>query len=1108
MILKFHLLFFLLFAGILGAAPGRFPLRFEGSELFGNPGFEQSRVVMEQRTYEEYGSSQRAGETTLTGEFSRSGKQSLCFTLPVSGGMGRLYSSMGEVAGDIPEELPVTYTGFLYVDTFSGEGSFHSDIQAIKGDIGRGLASVNLDLAVLPRRRWIPFSAHGTARPGERLAMRLSAVCNSPAKLYIDDLSVKAGEGTGTAEKPHAVFCQMIPQSLYAGTPDENKLFISPEDPCVMRLSFGGDRTNAGGGSFTVILPEKVNFSAFGNYHTGGYPQPNQALDPEIIQSNGRPAQRFTWQISDYLWSRKQNICFYFFFEITPQDAISLSGQKITWELSVDGQKASGETMTIEVVSLPKVQIPDHFPMYTFYSTVLNFDTPDGLQMRNFKKLSRLGLRGVLSARYNADSASIRTAFKTFDELCWTTAMHCSHHGDFIPGLSEHRLLQADRKVLPIREGDPLSSYCPQFLIDHMHLGQFKVGKTGNKDVTAIYLDYEPYGNGRPTTSFCFCPLCVKTFAAEFQLPETIAANDIGKAYSKEWVLFRERQQARLLNQYFTQFINAKPGVHVFYCTLPESPDSSFASVRNRLIEDTVDFFTPMTYLKGTRLFDSILYNCRSTRKAVLPMLESTAGLRDFHSWSTPWDLDLALMSIAAAGGQGVSFYAEVDFDAKYMAHMLATLNRIRRCQKFYQKGVDAKEEVTMTNHAPTVFLEVDGKKVAAETISIGSLRSLVHRLNGQYLITLLNFNQRKEAWLKMAIPNLPEGQYRIADPGTQRHYPSPNNSTGLWDAANLKIGFPFKVEPYRYAQILVEVANRLPDPANAAASLLDPEQSGETAILEPRLAQMDMAISRTDRLGDGRFSVKLETPAQTLWIDLEDSAKLEQWFIKSAKRNLIAESRKYTGRRCGAVKDVFDIPAQFILEADWTVVERKISHRGAEIMLQCEIEQGPLHGFAIQKTYLASPQNPEILVSYRIQVNRDDKDKADFKFRIHNEFDFSLAESELGNLQPFAWYLGKKSAGALQHDLIWGKAEGIFAGNAKNIVGAFDGTRFGMQSHQAGKITATFTAPEQLQHLFAFRPLNSLPTFEWFYHKTNFPQDPHVARIWETSFILKFENP
>ena len=122
--------------------------------------------------------------------------------------------------------------------------------------------------------------------------------------------------------------------------------------------------------------------------------------------------------------------------------------------------------------------------------------------------------------------------------------------------------------------------------------------------------DYEPYTKG-PVTISCFCKDCIKAFAKENNLPETITGNDIIKNHRRAWVDFRCRQRAASVKTVVEGLKKSNPKAKFGFCSMPFAPKNELEyeetyGIRSSLYDDFVDFFNTMNYSRNLDFFRSL----------------------------------------------------------------------------------------------------------------------------------------------------------------------------------------------------------------------------------------------------------------------------------------------------------------------------------------------------------------------------------------------------------------------------------------------------------------------------------------------------------------------
>jgi len=241
----------------------------------------------------------------------------------------------------------------------------------------------------------------------------------------------------------------------------------------------------------------------------------------------------------------------------------------------------------------------------------------------------------------------------------------------------------------------------------------------------------------------------------------------------------------------------------------------------------------------------------------------------------------------------------------------------------------------------------------------------------------------------------------------------------------------------------------------------------------------------------NGKFAVKMESPALIAWIDLDDNGKIEQLMDKKSGKMLLREPG------LGLLREAFDEPYCAKIEVPYQVVDRQLCSDRAEVKLAAVIRHGYLKDFEIIKTITLYRDRPEIKAAYKITVRRDVKSQADFRMRLQNRIDFGNKAADLCDVTSISAVCGGKNLkfSGRQH-VAFGIADGTFKGYlAKTLKGNFDRPEFTV-SAPGYALKFRCSAGSGARQFFSWRA--GVPTAEIFFAKTDFPADPHQSRVWQ----------
>ena len=749
------------------------------------------------------------------------------------------------------------------------------------------------------------------------------------------------------------------------------------------------------------------------------------------------------------------------------------------------------------------MKLPENFRLFTFYARPLEHPGNPDILLKNAEMLERVGISGLLSPRVLANK-ELAENYKVLAKRGWWIGRQVGGEWDIakfnLKRTKDNCMYFADGQVFePKNKHDIWLLYCPLYLTEIFTQNAGKLLPYSDAPCHGLYIDKENYCFVR-TLSVCFCDRCIKAFAAANKLdPAKLKRDKIESDYKKQWLAFREKQDAALMKAFFRTYTAANPKLETAFCSFFEQESNEFAAVKNSHYESFANYIMPMTYSKGTTLYDIFRFNAASTKAPFLPMIYSNAN-DCLHDWNSPEEIEIDLVAAAACGSKGAAFYCNPDFDGKYLLHMLRAMNRIAKGEKFYQTGRNAMNEAKVTNNAPTRVLEVDGKKIPVPQGSFEAFRWNAHRLGNSLLFTLFNFEPSTDMQIRLAVPAIPTGKYFVTDPAEGKYYFRKGAKDALWSSEEIRRGLPLQIRAMAPVQIRIEPADSVPAGISAAGPewILSERSTGASdVVIEPRMKKNSMCISRTDLFGNKHYTVKLETPAQTVWIDPVEHSRICQWEV--------AGKKIVPAKGCGIVREMFDVPVVQQIPAAWEVKDRRITEDSAEVTFECAVKTGFLTGVNIQKRYVAARDKAKVDVFYRVHVQRDSKADADFQIRFQNQTDLGFAsENPDDDYSITAVTGGRELKCSGKEHFAFGNPSGMFKGYLKKTLkGSLDGNSVTISSPGPMKMKITFENPSQIDQIFSWRGTNP-PTAEWFYKKTDFPSDPHRAKVWETAFSIE----
>ena len=877
----------------------------------------------------------------------------------------------------------------------------------------------------------------------------------------------------------------ITPQDVYPLnnlTEHVGKLYIARNLNAVMKLTPVEKWQNVNEVRLDIFLPDGLNCDIIA---FPGHSSNTVVLQPQFKDV---PGGRICSQIlNKRTWSRRASHTLYF-------SGSCENGKKVSLQFYADGKKANYREFAVEMIDVPPVPLPENYPLFGYY--VRGVEVPDTeLASRNADLSEFVNLKGIVSPR-NLSQPAVMPSYRMLEKRNWIFGYQIGHED-----MDKMGMPYSGAVACRDEDGDAVEPdfpdfwvrYCPEYLkTEFAKRAASRHIRTDRIKCDMLYLDLEIYSDTR-MLGICKCPRCLEAFSRHSGIAKNqFTAKNVEKKFPAQWLAFREKQQAEMVGAYADMFrFKGKP-VGLAWNSIYESiGDNSFGIVKNAHYEAFSSYIMPMVYLRGTRIFDVVDYNVKSTRAPFVPMTYSNAGHYP-ADWNTPEEIALNLVMAAACGAKGQAFYCDLDIDGRYVLLMRKALGVVAASEKFNNSAARCDREVKVVSNAPRRMLEVDGKAIPTSAETLDYFRYTARKMDGKYLISLFNYNPAASCRVKVALPEIPAGRYSVTDLASGNRCFL--DGEARISAGQLKDGLPMVIAPRGYNVFVIEADQNGDIPAAAAGKTWDLRSATENTsgeVVEKRLSGNGLSISRTDRMKNGKYAVKLESPALTAWINLDDNGKIEQLLDKKTGKMLLREPG------LGLFREFFDEPFCEKIEVPYQVVNRRIFADRAEVELLVQIRHGRLKDFEIVKKYTIYRDRPELKAAYKITVRRDVKSQADFRMRIQNRIDFGNKAADLCDFTSIAAVCGGKELkfSGRQH-IAFGTADGTFKGYlAKTLKGKFDAPEFTISSPD-GALKFRCSKSSDARQFFSWRA--GVPTAEIFFAKTDFPSDPHQSRVWQ----------
>ena len=453
------------------------------------------------------------------------------------------------------------------------------------------------------------------------------------------------------------------------------------------------------------------------------------------------------------------------------------------WHLRTDrGRGPEHELPTVVLPALAPIEgVPERFHIIPCYAFPAIGAEPDSLLAEIHELYVKAGLRGCVR-RADQHQRILRLWPKPWRTGIWTGGAH------FLPVIARDEqevfgYVDADGKKVGNARTE--RTLCPTRVLQanlSARVAKQQLGSHGTKDDVAALdeddwcvNDYEPAGQN---WAYCFCPLCLKTFAEFAGLaPADLTPAAIQARHREPWLAFRSRQHAGIIKQFADAVRAVNPRLKIGLC------DPVDAEFWNRADTDPyVDFHCPMIYgrhpLEYVRALERTL---AGATKPVLPTIDVWMGSRWYELRTSPAELKIKILATAAWGGRGIMLW--------HGTHSMSGLDFVntRECSDILVKLEDYFFDGARADEG--VIAAARGNAV------LGASR--VHKLEDRYLLSLFNFHSSDACVMDVAWPGLPEDKYQVYEPVREFHLGTPSTGAGVWRKADLQEGFSIEVAPY-----------------------------------------------------------------------------------------------------------------------------------------------------------------------------------------------------------------------------------------------------------------------------------------------------------------------
>ena len=625
-----------------------------------------------------------------------------------------------------------------------------------------------------------------------------------------------------------------------------------------------------------------------------------------------------------------------------------------------------------------------------------------------------------------------------------------------------HKEMKLRQAVDPA--GTPVPLYCnsamiaagPDFFYRHLLAHKSMVKRL--KEAKYVEWDYEPYVKG-PVTASCFCPDCIRAFAKEKHLPETLTGMEILAKHRRAWVDFRCRQRAKAVRAVVAALKKINPSAAFGFCSMPFAPDKDKEAeyeetygIRSSLYDDFVDNFETMNYWSNLDFFRSLEREALELKKPKYTLIS--------NGWGHPNNgYRMAMQYLAAA-------FCANDADFPGIAQGLYVSNgeqvrELRKVMNTVAVGEKRWNQGTLVRNTRPIR---EGFHAAGNYYALERKAA-----DGRSWSLLFNNSERETIFLRAGLG-------------------SAGSVTDLM--AGLALGpkngeVTVKLPPLSY--LLLEFS---PEKKAAAAGLPDLDREEQLAVAEFR-----RKTSSASKFGM-KYAVTPEkcvitTPVQSLELNLKSSGE----GIWKLKGKVIAS---LLGRDIFMDKGVFDLGKRQV-----TIEDVAIARDGVKVRFSYPVKEAPYDGLVIRREYTLMRNTPEIKAYIEIVPEGGYRP---FRLRTVNNFvmprqanpNAAVSEVKVGNVSDTTrTHLSFVRAGAK-----FPNGKSFFeTSKYRPVIHPLHGDLFAVRPI-GGTYWIQLTAPK-VDQLFVWREKASA-TLEPIWPDAYPDNDPHKVATWKMNYTLK----
>ena len=734
------------------------------------------------------------------------------------------------------------------------------------------------------------------------------ALLKSSGTAWFDDITIVPFRQS-TATVSSEVFPLDFQKGIYS---------LAGDLPGILTFRFKGDKKNLAGLKLSIDLPEGCELIGAASWFPGekdssGYykysPDPVSAapvpadsknytrytvsLSPSFIDRTALAS--YTWMNQERLYIKKQ----------TPVKNYQKAEAK--WFLT--SGKWKSEEKKFELHFLPQIRKPEspanEFGLMVCYLESVTDPFPE-IRKRYFdywgalsRKANTMNVFGWNSIKPDSKK-EVAEIFRTNLVIGSIFETPLPNVGQWEKKVSSGKI---PRAVLENGKENPAAA-CPSYLEQEpLEAPVWKCIGNSVKDLMKfidgkkIVYDIEP-----GSSTHCFCPVCLEKFRKFISPGNFKNIAEIKQKYSSQWFAFRVRQNNLIIENFSKVVKKEFPESEFWICSDPIHSEgrelSEWCGVDVRLADKYVDGHMNMPYYSGETFYNDMALNLKVLKKPNFPLIDPSENDERFFSRYTPGSVAQNIIAAAVLGCKGIGFWPYDIFDGAYLTAINNAYAAVGQAEKYYMNGSPETNSGISPQNVNRKEFDDEGRKISAVFPDFAkTLKSHMHRKDGNLLATMINYNTNWSAIARITPDNISAGNYEVREIDTGKIHISKAGKRFFTSSELMTDGVLAEVPSgtYRIIEIRKESGNPK-DIENGNAVFqekLAEKLSSETEriaktcqFLEKQDQNKQLAIGWGDPDRNNIPELKISSPEKAVYISPEKGAGITFWRERKSGEN------------------------------------------------------------------------------------------------------------------------------------------------------------------------------------------------------------------------------